>query len=167
MKPDWDELGVEFEDAKKVIVGDVDCTTNQALCGRMGVEGYPTIKYFEPPDDEGQTYEGDRSLAALRKFTKKLGPQCTVDTLKKCSKKQKAALEPYLEMPVEELQKQVGEMKEKIESSRVALDKLQKELMEKYEAAQKADSALKEELAPKVKLMKAAIPKAPAPKDEV
>ena len=89
MKPDWDELGETFENSKKVLIGDVDCTTDggKPVCERFGVEGYPTIKYFNPPDREGEKYEGDRSLAALKKFAKSLGPQCTVDTLKKCSKK--------------------------------------------------------------------------------
>ena len=47
MKPDWDELGEEFENSKKVLIGDVDCTTDggKPVCERFKVEGYPTIKY--------------------------------------------------------------------------------------------------------------------------
>jgi len=95
MKPDWDELGEEFENSKKVIIGDVDCTTDggKPLCEKFGVEGYPTIKYFNPPDQEGEKYEGDRSLKAMKKFAKTLGPACTVDQLNKCNKKQLADLQ--------------------------------------------------------------------------
>ena len=27
MKPDWDSLGSEYADSKKVVIGDVDCTS--------------------------------------------------------------------------------------------------------------------------------------------
>jgi len=45
MKPDWDRLGEEFEDSKKVIIGDVDCTSpgGKPLCERFGTQGFPTI----------------------------------------------------------------------------------------------------------------------------
>ena len=64
MKPDWDELGEKYENSKKVLIGDVDCTLEDSkkLCEEQGVTGYPTIKYYNPGDREGPVYEGDRSL---------------------------------------------------------------------------------------------------------
>jgi len=45
MKPDWDTLGEKYEDSKKVLIGDVDCTgSGKKTCERFGVEGYPTLK---------------------------------------------------------------------------------------------------------------------------
>uniref|UniRef100_A0A6T7ZTB7 Thioredoxin domain-containing protein n=1 Tax=Prymnesium polylepis TaxID=72548 RepID=A0A6T7ZTB7_9EUKA len=171
MKPDWDELGEEFENSKKVVIGDVDCTTDggKPLCERFGVTGYPTLKYFNPPDQEGEVYEGGRTLAELKKFAKKLGPQCTVDTLGKCSKKAKAELQPYLDMPVEELRTQADEMKATLDKSQKEHDALMEELQARYKASEEANNKLKEELSPKLKLMRAAIPapKADAPKDEM
>mmetsp|Transcript_29324 Transcript_29324/g.98164 ORF Transcript_29324/g.98164 Transcript_29324/m.98164 type:complete len:165 (+) Transcript_29324:207-701(+) len=119
MKPDWDELGEEFENSKKVIIGDVDCTTDggKPLCEKFGVEGYPTIKYFNPPDQEGEKYEGDRSLKAMKKFAKTLGPACTVDQLNKCNKKQLADLQPYLDRPVAELETELADMKAQLAAS--------------------------------------------------
>ena len=38
MKPDWDDLGETFENSKKVLIGDVDCTVegNKQLCEEQG-----------------------------------------------------------------------------------------------------------------------------------
>jgi len=172
MKPDWDDLGEAYEDSKKVVIGDVDCTTDggKPLCEKFGVSGYPTIKYFNPPDTIGEVYEGDRSLSALKKFTKTLGPQCSVDTMSKCSKKQKEALQPYLDMPVAEVQAKVDEMKAKLDAAQSAHDELLKSLQAQFDASDKGIKALKEEIEPKLKLMKSAIPKSTEPeptKDEV
>ena len=44
MKPDWDSLASTFEDSKKVLIADVDCTTGgKPLCEKYGVRGYPPI----------------------------------------------------------------------------------------------------------------------------
>ena len=104
MKPDWDDLGEKFENSKKVLIGDVDCTApgNDKLCERFSIKGYPTLKVFRPPDRFGETYEGERDLASLKKFAKGLKPMCTVDTLSKCTEKERTELQPYLEMPKEE-----------------------------------------------------------------
>ena len=39
MKPDWDKLGAEY-DGSSVVIGDADCTKEQALCSDYGVQGY-------------------------------------------------------------------------------------------------------------------------------
>jgi len=80
MKPDWDTLGAEFKDSTKVVIGDADCTAGgKSLCDKFGVRGYPTIKYFNPPDEEGEDYKGGRDLESLRKFAStELGPGCSV-----------------------------------------------------------------------------------------
>ena len=69
MAPTWEELGDAYENSKKVVIADVDCTAdgNDALCQKYGVTGYPTLKYFTPPDTEGEVYEGGRELKDLKK----------------------------------------------------------------------------------------------------
>ena len=65
MKPDWDSLSADYASSSKVIVADVDCTAaGKPLCDKYGVRGYPTIKYVNPPDEEGEDYKGGRDLPA-------------------------------------------------------------------------------------------------------
>ena len=47
MKPAWDALGDLYSSSSTVIIGDVDCTADNAkeLCEKYGVQGFPTIKH--------------------------------------------------------------------------------------------------------------------------
>merc|ERR1711953_272654 len=132
----------------KVVIGDVDCTAaGKPLCEKFGVRGYPTIKYFNPPDDQGEDYKGGRDLAALKKFVESdLGPGCSVDAPEDCSAEQKAELDKYVAMPAEERAKMLADLKEEMS----AADKKSTEDLEK----------LKEASAPKIKLLRAATPSA-------
>ena len=61
MAPAWDELEEYYAGQKKVVVGDVDCTTdrNKKLCEQHEVKSYPTIKIYTPETGaEGEKYEG-------------------------------------------------------------------------------------------------------------
>mmetsp|Transcript_7884 Transcript_7884/g.17364 ORF Transcript_7884/g.17364 Transcript_7884/m.17364 type:complete len:174 (-) Transcript_7884:546-1067(-) len=173
MKPDWDALGEKYEDSKKVLIGDVDCTgSGKELCDRFGVTGYPTLKYFNPPDTEGETYEGGRSLKELKKFAKSLGPGCSAATWDKCSDAQKAELQPYLDMSEEELVALRDATQSAIDTAQSEHDALLKQLQETFEASQKGLDELKKAEQPKLKLVKTALkgkpaPTEPAAKDEV
>ena len=49
MKPDWDKLAEEYAGSTNVLIADVDCTAaGEPLCERFGIEGFPTIKVFNP-----------------------------------------------------------------------------------------------------------------------
>merc|ERR1712159_807484 len=75
MKPAWDKLMEDFKDSKTALVADVDCTVHQDLCGKHGVQGYPTIKYGDPNNLED--YQGGRSYDDLSTFAKAgLSPSC-------------------------------------------------------------------------------------------
>eukprot|EP00300_Choanocystis_sp_HF-7_P043437 c9996_g1_i1.p1 GENE.c9996_g1_i1~~c9996_g1_i1.p1 ORF type:complete len:156 (+),score=46.98 c9996_g1_i1:28-468(+) len=90
MAPDWDKLGSEFQGHSSVLIGDVDCTVEQDLCGRFGVKGYPTVKYFTAETGaEGEAYNGARSFDDLKKFTQdKLVVLCVVADKTGCSEKE-------------------------------------------------------------------------------
>jgi hypothetical protein len=173
MKPDWDSLGAEYKDSKTVLIADVDCTADgKPLCEKYGVRGYPTIKYFNPPDEEGEDYKGGRTLADLKKFAEaELGPGCSVDTLENCSDAQKAELEQYIAMAAAERETMLTTLKEEMDAAQKAHEALLKTLQSQYKESQESLEKLKEASAPKIKLLKAATPSgkaaaAPA-KDEV
>jgi len=159
MKPDWDELGEKYENSKKVIIGDVDCTAEgKPLCERFDVQGYPTLKYFLAGDtSEGESYEGGRSLKELKKFAKSLGPQCGITNIKKCKAKQLEALQPLIDRPREENIAELEEWKAKLKSVKNEHEELQKKLQEMFEESQKKMEAMKTEAEPKIKLLKSAI----------
>ena len=171
MKPDWDSLSSTFADSKTVVVADVDCTAaGKPLCDKYGVRGYPTIKYFNPPDEDGEDYKGGRDLAALKKFVEtELGPGCSVDTKENCSAEQLKDLEKYMSMDATERETQLTSLKDALKKAEDDHNDLLKNLQEQFKTSQDALEKLKEESAPVIKLLKAASP-APAKaggKDEV
>jgi len=170
MKPDWDSLGKEFENSKTVIIADVDCTAaGKSLCEKFGVRGYPTIKYFNPPDEEGEDYKGGRTLDDLKKFAAtELGPGCSVDLLENCSDAQKKELEQYTSMDATERETMLSTLKTELAAAESKHEALLKELQSTYKESMDGLEKLKDDSAPKIKLLKAATPAAAAVgKDEV
>jgi hypothetical protein len=171
MKPDWDSLSSDYADSKKVIVADVDCTAaGKPLCDKYGVRGYPTIKYFNPPDEEGEDYKGGRDLPALKKFIESdLGPGCSVDAKENCSEEQLKELQKYVDMDAGEREAKMTKMKEELKTAEDAHNELLKNLQAQFKESQDALEKLKEDSAPVIKLLKAASPAAGGAKgkDEV
>jgi len=171
MKPDWDSLGSTYADSSKVVIADVDCTAaGKPLCDKYGVRGYPTIKYFNPPDEEGEDYKGGRDLPALKKFVEtELGPGCSVDTKENCSAEQLAELDKYTSMDATERETKLTELKDALKKAEDDHNELLKGLQEQFKTSQDALEKLKEDSAPTIKMLKAATPKAAATggKDEV
>lgn len=103
MKPAWDELMAAYEGDANRLIADVDCTAGgQSLCEKVGVQGYPTIKYGDPGDL--QDYEGGRDAEELKKFAEEsLGPSCGPANLDLCEDAKKASLEKYMKMTADRL----------------------------------------------------------------
>jgi protein disulfide-isomerase A6 len=88
MKPAFDKLAAEYEASSSVVIADVDCTKEQDLCGKHGVKGYPTIKYWQ--DGEVKDYQGARDFDGLKKFvTDTLEKKCFIADQASCSEKEK------------------------------------------------------------------------------
>jgi len=98
MKPDWDRLG-DFWNKPETLaqIADVDCTTrtNEELCEKYGVDGYPTIKFFtKDTPDTGEVYEGKRSYNGMKRFIRSEAKlPCVVKTLKNCNKREQTYID--------------------------------------------------------------------------
>ncbi|XP_072890485.1 protein disulfide-isomerase A6 [Hemitrygon akajei] len=67
LEPEWAEAATEVKEQTggKVKLAAVDATTSQALAGRYGIRGYPTIKIFHKDEDNPIDYDGGRSKSDI------------------------------------------------------------------------------------------------------
>jgi thioredoxin-like negative regulator of GroEL len=135
MKPAWDQLGDEFAGSKTVIIADVDCTVHKTVCGKYGVRGYPTIKYFTGSTAaDGDTYEGGRDFDSLKKFAdESLGPSCSNDNIDLCDDDQKAILDKYNAMSVSERKEIVDKANADVAAAEETFKEEVKKLQANYE----------------------------------
>lgn len=132
MKPAWDTLMSEFEDSSTVLVADVDCIgSGKELCNKVGVQGFPTIKYGDPSKLED--YKGGRDADSLKKFASELKPSCNVDTLENCSDEQKLAIETIKSQSVEDLKATVEEEADDRKAAETLFETSVKKLQAEYQ----------------------------------
>ena len=171
MKPAWDALAAEYESSSKVLIADVDCTAaGEPLCERFGVEGFPTIKVFNPPDEDGEDYEGGRELDELMEFAATLGPGCSPSTRENCTADELEQLEETLAMPEADRVAELSKLKEDIAIQEKAHETLLESLQAQYEESNKALEAAKKAAKPRIKQLKLAgtkLPEAAATKEEL
>merc|ERR1712072_682776 len=136
MKPAWDQLMEEFKDSKTAVIADVDCTVHQDLCGKHGVQGYPTIKYGDPNNMED--YQGGRSLEDMQAFAKEnLGPTCGPTNLDLCDADQKKKVEEAMSLDGAALDAKIAEGEKAIEDAESNFKSEVEKLQAKYEELQK------------------------------
>jgi hypothetical protein len=161
MKPDWDSLANDYKDSPTVLVADVDCTAGgKSLCEKHGVKGYPTIKTYRQGDTEGETYEGGRDLADLKKHVETLGPACSIDNRDLCSEEQLPLLDKYAAMSQARRDAKLNKLKNAIAKLENEHEKLQRDLTEKFQASKKHLEELQERYKPEIKMLVSATPKA-------
>jgi protein disulfide-isomerase A6 len=75
LAPVYEELALAFEHAKgKVQIAKVDADAERDLGKRFGVQGFPTLKFFDGKSDQPTDYNGGRDLESLSTFiTEKTG----------------------------------------------------------------------------------------------
>ena len=75
LAPVYEDLGFAFEAAKdKVQIAKVDADANRDLGKKFGVQGFPTLKWFDGKSDTPSDYNGGRDLDSLSSFiTEKTG----------------------------------------------------------------------------------------------
>jgi len=163
MKPDWDKLMKAFKDDESRLVADVDCTTGgKALCDRVGVRGYPTIKHGDPNNLED--YKGGRDYSALEKFAKGLKPVCSPAKMDLCEPEMKEKILELQKLSAADLDKQIKEKEAEIEKAEKfftdEVDKLQKSYQKLQEDKEATITAVKDSGLGIMKSVKAAAGKA-------
>ena len=69
LAPVWEELATNFEFAKdKVTIAKVDADAEKELGRRFGVQGFPTLKWFDGKSDSPEDYKSGRDLESLTTF---------------------------------------------------------------------------------------------------
>ncbi|MCJ1470210.1 hypothetical protein MMC07_008855 [Pseudocyphellaria aurata] len=69
LAPVWEELAQNFAFADdKVSIGKVDADEHKELGRRFGVQGFPTLKWFDGRSDTPTDYNGGRDLDSLSTF---------------------------------------------------------------------------------------------------
>uniref|UniRef100_A0A7S1T1J1 Thioredoxin domain-containing protein n=2 Tax=Eukaryota TaxID=2759 RepID=A0A7S1T1J1_9CHLO len=136
MKPDWDKLGKHYADSDSVLIVDVDCTAaGQGVCQKMGVKGYPTIKYFMAGDKKGKDYQGGRDFASLKGFAEKTlnKASCNAVTKNGCKANEVAFIEKHEGKSVDEIKAEVVSKAEEL----AALKKEKREAEKAYKEQEK------------------------------
>lgn len=75
LAPVYEELAQSFSSASdKLTIGKVDADENRQLGKRFGVQGFPTLKWFDGKSDKPTEYNSGRDLESLQAFvTEKTG----------------------------------------------------------------------------------------------
>ncbi|KKK24520.1 XPG I-region protein [Aspergillus ochraceoroseus] len=75
LAPVYEELAQAFTHAEdKVSIAKVDADANRDLGKRFGIQGFPTLKWFDGKSDKPEDYNGGRDLESLSAFiTEKTG----------------------------------------------------------------------------------------------
>jgi len=122
MKPAWDQLAEEFKDSPNVGIYDVDCTAaGEKLCSKVGVEGYPTIKYYLADAPKGKDYNGGRDFKGLKSFVEKtFKAGCVPSTKENCSESQITLIDELNKKSKDEILAYSKSLKEEIEKKKEA-----------------------------------------------
>ncbi|KAL0944021.1 Protein disulfide-isomerase erp38 [Colletotrichum truncatum] len=90
LAPTYEDLAHAFESSKDVQIAKVDADAERDLGKRFGVQGFPTLKWFDGKSDKPTDYNGGRDLESLSNFItektsvkprKKYTPPSAVDML--------------------------------------------------------------------------------------
>ena len=69
LAPVYEELATNFESqGGKVTIAKVDADAEKSLGKRFGIQGFPTLKWFDGTSDKPEDYSGGRDLESLTAF---------------------------------------------------------------------------------------------------
>jgi len=68
LAPVYEQLADSFASQSKVIIAKVDADAHKDLGKRFGIQGFPTLKWFDGKSDTPEDYSSGRDLSSLTKF---------------------------------------------------------------------------------------------------
>jgi len=165
MKPDWDKLANKFSSSDVVTVADVDCTAaGQPICQKVGVSGYPTIKYWLAGNRSAKDYQGGRDYNSLESFTSStFKAACDPITGKGCNEQEQRYIEKVKPKSAEELATELKEKETELKAAKDERKAAEKEFKEKEKGFKRKEKALTKA----VTIVKKFIKEADKKKDEL
>jgi len=156
MKPDWDKLADELASSDIVQIVDVDCTAaGKDICGKVGVRGYPTVKYYladEP--NKALDYKGGRDMASLKKFVEgTFRPPCDAETKKNCSAEQVKILDSLKGKGALDVKKFIKEKEDEAKKTKSDREKYDRESKQRIKDFEKKEEELQSHAATARKLL--------------
>ena len=142
MEKTWDKLWKEWKDSDVGLVAQVDCTDTsrdggKALCNKLRIQSFPTLKYGDPNDLE--EYDGERTFEDLSSFAEEnLVPICSSDRLDLCTdEEQKRTIHKYMDLDVTELEQLIKAEEIKLEEAEKTFEAKIEHLSKEFEVAQR------------------------------
>lgn len=114
------------------MIGDVDCTDEAGLCGKYGVQGYPTLKVLKKGSSKAEDYNGAREFGSLKSYAEKnlKGPECSLEDKAGCKPDELKILEESEAMSVGDRRTKIREMEAEMQEKRKTMKQLEKEVKE-------------------------------------
>ena len=140
LKKEWEKLA----DNTDIVVGEVDCTKEEALCTEYGVRGYPTIKYSNGYG--WQKYEKGRDYPALKTFVDdNMGDTC-FDDKSLCTEDELDKIDLIMELTTEDVDQQLLDYEREIKRVEQSFNDQVAELEKQYKLMTKAKNKKVEEV---------------------
>jgi hypothetical protein len=137
MIPDLERLSADYKKSRSVLIAQVDCTApgGQGVCGKHGVQGYPTLKVFKfksGGSKSGEDYNGARDYAGIKRYVEAnlAGPECSLEDKEGCEPEERKVLEESEKMSVADRRAKIKEMEDQMKQKKEEAKKLEKEVKE-------------------------------------
>jgi len=137
-------LANKFKDSPVVGIYDVDCTTQgEPLCGKWGVKGYPTIKYFKAGKKNAIDYNGGRDFNSLKGFVEStFKALCDATTGKGCNPQELTFIEKTKDKSAEEIATELETKQADLKALKEEKKAAEKEMKEKEKKWKSKEVAL-------------------------
>lgn len=112
---DWEKLADEITDPN-ILIAEVDCTDEDSneTCEANDVEGFPTLKFGGGGFLD--VYPGSREYDDLLKFaSENMKPNCSPHNIEMCDAEQKADIEKYMVMSLEDLEAEIQSIEDMLD----------------------------------------------------